>query len=234
MDCQWGDDMITIKHNNKFITRSELGYAVTLADFLRKLNLEDLCNKNQDKKYNYYLNSDVINLSDYIIDEGTLEIISKIKGAGGGGGGTTPTPTYNVSTSGSTASPTTFWVVLAPNQTNSGYPCPSLAADIKFYTGSTAPTNASTPIYTRSVTRSVPSKIGLGARLSGGSQIRNLKIYVTPITSFNPSNASINNFTPVLYNDSMTISPSDSQTQIDQVGHAYIGNIFNYDTTETI
>lgn len=224
--------MIKVKAYNKFIKNQEIDGAIQLYDFLRFNGLENFCKPSENDKYKYYLNSDPIQLTEYILDDGILEILPAIKGGdgqGGGGGG----PTYLSSTLGAVGSPTTFWLVLTPNQTNSGYPCPSLTADLKIYTGASEPTTASTPIYTSSYSNSVPNRIGIGARTST-SNIRNLKIYVKPITSLNLSNASINTYVPVVYNDSMNLSLTTSRTAADQVGHIYLGNDINYNTIEVV
>jgi hypothetical protein len=234
--------MLTVKAYTGLSSTYKNNNAETLYDFLRLNGLEEFAFVQEEDRYKYYLNSDPIQLSEYILDDGLLEILPNIRGGDanggdptGGGGGGTPSPTYVSST---LTSAVKFWVVLAPNGTNSGYPCPNLAANIYVYssqsTSTADPTTSSTPMALNatpaSYASSVPSRIGIGAR--NAAVIKNLRVYTTPLSTLNPANISLNNYTPVAYNDSMRDSVSTSQSEV--FGHAYLGNDINYNISEVI
>ena len=126
--------------------------------------------------------------------------------------------------------------MLAPNAVNSGYPCPNLAANMYVYssasTATADPTTASTPIVLNgtlaSYSSSVPSRIGIGAQTA--ATIKNLRVYTTPLSTLNPANISLNNYTPIRYSDSMLASVSVSQAEV--FGHVYLGNDVNHNISE--
>ena len=225
--------MLTVKTYTGLLATYKNNNAETLYDFLRLNELEQFAVVTEKSKYRYYLNSDPIELSEYILDDGMLEILPNIRGGDDFVPPEEPTTTYVSST---LTSAVKFWVVLAPNGTNTGYPCPNLAANMYVYSSSSAltadPTSASNPMALTaalaSYPSSVPSRIGIGAR--NAAVIKNLRVYTTPLSTLNPANISLNNYTPIAYNDSMRSSVSVSESEV--FGHVYLGNDINYNVVE--